>query len=126
VNMEGDEAGFLSNVSIALQFAILILLLVGNKFARDKKLMRHGQLMALAVGLHTVSITIVMIPSLINNVDLLGNLYKSGSLTTWAHVVSGTLAEVWGIALVAMWGFQGPSKMTCKKRKRQMWSIFAL
>jgi hypothetical protein len=108
----------LGNVSFVLQIIILALILVGSYNSRAKRRARHGWIMTLAIVLHTISIFVIMIPSILGSVDLLGEL-SSGGITTWMHMVSGTIAEIWGIALIAMWGFAKP-KMTCAARTWQM------
>lgn len=113
----GNE--FIGNVSFVLQIIILALILVGSYYSKAKKANRHVQIMAGAIGLHTLLLGVAMIPSLLGSVDLLSEL-SPGGITTGAHVISGTLAEIWGISLIVAWAFAPKNTLACKKRKWQM------
>jgi len=118
------------NTVLSLQIVILFLLILGLPFVkgRDRKrnITRHGYLTALALVLHTVLISIVMIPSFNANFEAIGNLSILESIDIWSHVILGTIAEVLGVILVGFWMLRSPSKMTCTKRKKWMMPVFVI
>jgi len=79
-----------------------------------------------ALILHTVSILIVMIPSLVDGVDEFATLSIAASVTVWSHVVLGTLAWILGIVIIGFWLGKGPSKMTCATWKKWMMPTFVI
>lgn len=118
------------NVSLALQVAILFLLILGLPFVRGsntkKNLMRHGYLTAFAVVLHTVLIFVVMVPTFISGVAGLEATSLLDMLNVWVHIILGTVAEVLGIILVVTWLRYGPSKMMCARLKKWMMPTFVI
>lgn len=118
------------NVSLALQVAILFLLILGLPFVRGsntkKNLMRHGYLTAFAVVLHTVLIFVVMVPTFISGVAGLEATSLLDMLNVWVHIILGTVAEVLGIVLVVTWLRYGPSKMMCARLKKWMMPTFVI
>ena len=118
------------NVSLALQVAILFLLILGLPFVRGsntkKNLMRHGYLTAFAVILHTVLIFVVMVPTFVSGVAGLGATGLLDILNVWSHVILGTVAEVLGVILVAVWLRYGPSRMMCARLKKWMVPTFVI
>lgn len=117
----GTNANLSQDITLLSQIAILLILLVGYKSVKDKKLLSHGRTMTAAVILHTLTIVPVMIPSFILYFDvLLTSPFSPGILITWIHVIVGLLAELLGVFLVSEWRFRPLSTMTCIKRKRVM------
>jgi len=120
----------LGNVVLSVQIVILFLLILGLPFVRGrdsrKNVMRHGYLTGLALVLHTVMIFIIMVPSLGTNLRAVSELSFLESINVWSHAVLGTVAEVSGIILVALWITESPSKMTCARRKAWMMPIFVV
>jgi len=123
----GTKASLIYDINLLLQIAILLLLLLGYKFKRDKNLMRHGLTMAVAVILHTIAILLVMIPSFITYFGiLLRDTASPGVTITWVHAIMGILAEILGIFLVAIWRFRPQPKMACAKWRWLMKPLLAL
>lgn len=118
------------NVSFVIQIVILFLLVLGVPLAKgqinQKNLIRHGYLTVAAVVLHTISIFIVMIPSLVGGAEDFGELSIWASITVWSHAVLGTLAWVLGIIIIAAWLRKTPSKMMCVKVKKWMLPTFII
>ncbi len=118
------------NVSLILQVAILFLLILGLPFTRGlsnkKNLMRHGYFTALAVGLHTVLIFVVMVPTFVTGLASFETEGLLDMLNVWLHVVLGTVAEVLGVAIVVMWLGYGPSNMACARLKKWMMPTFVI
>jgi hypothetical protein len=127
MSMPLDPVG---NISLALQIVILFLLVVGLPFfrgsANKKHWMLHGYSTFAALILHTVLIFLVMIPSFTLGFDELSGLSLFDSVTVWSHALLGTVAEVFGIILVALWVSKGPSKMACFRYKKWMTPIFII
>lgn len=115
------------DITLISQIAILLLLILGYKYVKEKKLKTHGLIMTIALILHTLTILFVMIPSFIIYFDvLLRNVFSLGSIITLVHAIAGILAELFGIILVFEWRFRSPPNMKCAKRKWMMRLLFAL
>ena len=112
--MLGTKAPFLYDLNLILQIAILILVLVGSFFAKNKNYMKHGKIMTVAIALHTVLILLVMGPSfLVHLVLLLPPTLNSGVFVTWFHVLLGILAEALGLFVVIKWRLDSTSISAC-------------
>lgn len=123
----GTKADLPQDITLLSQIALLLILIVGYKLIKDKKLKTHGLIMSIAVLLHTITIFMVMIPSFIIHFDtLLKNAFSLGVIITWIHALAGITAELLGIVLIFEWKFQPPPKMTCIKRKWMMRPLFML
>lgn len=100
----GTRASISRDLNLLLQFIILIILLVGVKFGKEKtvsSLKRHGNTMTLAVILNAVSILLVMGPSFVENLGaVLAELSQRGFPLTLVHHSFGLIAEILGIILV--------------------------
>ena len=118
------------NVSLVLQISILFLLILGLPFVKSagskKNFERHGYLTALALGLHTVLIFVVMVPTFTGGLGELSGLSLLDSFNVISHVVLGVTAEVLGIFLVAAWLRRGPSKMACVRWRKWMVPTFVI
>jgi hypothetical protein len=118
------------NTVLILQMVTLFLLILGLPLVKrreeKKNLTRHGYLTTLALALHTITIFIVMVPSLYTNFDSVGELSILQSIVVWLHAVTGIAAEILGIVLVASWAFKALQQMTCAKRKRLMMPTFII
>lgn len=113
-------------INLALQTGILILLLMGVRFARKikMKLIRHGQLTTIALALHTLLILMVMIPTFSSILPIIGFLPWWAIIVVLTHAVTGTIAEMLGAVLVVSWRFMPLAKSGCLKRKRWMKPTF--
>jgi len=111
----GTKAPLPSDLNLLLQLGILVILLVGVKFGKEKtakSLKMHGRIMTIAVVLNAVGILFVMIPSFIAYFSApLKELSLVGVLSTSIHASFGGLAEALGIAFV----------LEKKPKKVRMW-----
>ena len=118
------------SISLALQVAILFLLIIGLPFVKGKdsknNAKRHGYSTLAAIVLHTVLIFGVMVPSFGSNLEEIAGFSLVEAFTVWSHVVLGALAEVLAVGLVASWLLKSPSKMTCYRTKAWMTPIFII
>ena len=103
--MLDESPEIIVNVSLILEIIILILLIIGSEYAYKKKYTKHGWMMVVAVALHTVSVLSIMIPSIVEESNLLGEITSAG-IVTQLHVISGTAAWILGIASIVWWGFK--------------------
>jgi len=123
----GTKAPVQYDVALLLEIVIMIILLLGYKAKRDKKLRLHGLYMSAAVILHTILVVSVMIPSFVIYFSLLTrDITSPGVIVTWFHAIVGILADILGIYIVAEWRFQPPPQMACTRRKGLMKPLLAL
>ena len=126
-------AGFLgkapltSDIGLFLEIAIIIALFVGRfKFARNKRFRAHGFTVTAAIGLHALTILLVMIPSFVVSLDILLKDFSSPAIVvTWIHAPLGLLVLILGMYLVSVWRFRPPDA-TCYKRARLMRPLWLL
>jgi hypothetical protein len=125
-------AGFLgtaplaSDIVLFLEIAIIIALFVARfKFARNKRFRAHGYTVTAAVGLHVLTV-LVMILSLAASLDKLSqDFFSLASIITWIHAPLGLAVLILGVYLVSVWRFQSPDA-TCYKRARLMRPLWLL
>ena len=122
----GIKASPLIDVNLILQIAIIIILIVGRRLVKNKKLLTHGRLMAILVILHSVAIALIMIPSFLINFSALRSIFDPRVIITWIHAIVGTSAEALGIYLVSKWRFKPQSVAACAKRRKYMIPAFTL
>jgi uncharacterized membrane protein YozB (DUF420 family) len=100
----GTRASIVFDLNLLLQIIILIVLLLGVKFGREKtssSLKRHGNIMTIAVILNAASILLIMGPSLVINFGaVLAELSEIGFPLTLLHHSFGIIAEILGVILV--------------------------
>jgi uncharacterized membrane protein YozB (DUF420 family) len=100
----GTEAGIPSDLNLLLQIIVIITILVGVKYGKEKtqnSLKKHRRITAVAVMLNAVGLLLVMGPSIVGYFSTpLGELSPFGIVTTSFHAVLGGIAEVLGIAFV--------------------------
>jgi uncharacterized membrane protein YozB (DUF420 family) len=88
--------------------------------------------MGVGIVLHTVSIFLIMVPSLLSMVNpssqvhLLANLLTGFALLVITHATLGSLVEIMGIWLVATWLPNRAGVEKCFKRKNVMRVTIAL
>ena len=118
------------NTVLILQMIILFLLILGLPFARKrtekKNVTKHGYLTTSALVLHTVTILVVMVPSLYANFGSIGELSLLPSIVVWLHATTGIVAEILGIILVASWASKPLQQMSCAKMKWLMRPTFTV
>ena len=120
----------LGNISLVLQIAILLLLILAVPYVKakgtKKNFMKHGYLTVIALILHSILIAIVMIPSFTEGFGGFSELSIFDSFTVWSHAVLGTLAEVLGIVIVVLWASKPLKHMACMKLKKAMLPLFII
>lgn len=97
---------------------MLFFLIWGFLNARSRRsFLRHGILVSAALALHTISIMLVMVPSLLAMGGLFQNLSSNLALIFVFHASLGGLVEVLGIYFVAVWVLGRASVKSCFGRK---------
>jgi len=121
------SAPILSDASLIFQIIVLCFLVLGLLTARARhSFLRHGILMSAALVLHTISIMLVMVPSMLAMGGLFQNLSNILALIFVFHASSGALVEVLGIYFVAVWVLGKASLKPCFGRKRLMQATVVL
>ncbi len=123
----GTKASLASDLNLLLQLVILVILIVGFKFGKEKtakSLKRHGNMMTIVVVLNAIGILFVMGPSFVGYFSTpLLELSTIGILSTSLHALVGSLAEVFGIAFVFN---KKPKKIRLWMRLTMLFWIIAL
>jgi uncharacterized membrane protein YozB (DUF420 family) len=113
-------ATFLADVNLLFQLAILTVL-IGSVFFKSRgSYSKHGITMGIAVALHTVSIFLIMLPSLEALTGLFENLLAPLTLVVLLHAVLGSLVELFGIYLILVWALHQEDVKVCFKNKKKM------
>ena len=121
------NAPLLSDASLIFQIIVLFFLLLGFLTARVRRsFLRHGIIMSTALVLHTISIMLVMVPSLLALSGLFQNLLNNLALIFVIHASLGALVEGLGIYFVAVWVLGKGSAKSCFGRRRLMQATIAL
>lgn len=114
--------------SLLLQFLVLALLVYGYYLKRKLRFKSHGLAMAAATFLHLALIFAIMVPSF---VLALIPVYVAlepltlVSLVGLMHAITGTIAVILGVWLVAVWRFRRDFS-GCFKHKKAMWPTMIL
>jgi len=121
------KAPLTSDVALFIEIAVIVTLFVARfGLARKRRIRAHGVTAMIATALHTVTVLLVMIPSLLRSQNLLFNNFSSPAIIlTWIHAPLGLLALIIGLYLVAEWRFRPPGA-TCYKRARLMRPLWLL
>jgi uncharacterized membrane protein YozB (DUF420 family) len=119
-------ATFLADASLLLQVAILLILTVGWGFKRRHNYVKHGIIMGIAVALHTISIFLVMVPSLMASKGLFADPLNRLALTILPHSVLGSIVEILGIYFLSVWASNRGVSKACFKNKMIMKATVAL
>ena len=119
-------ATFLADVNLLLQVAILLILIVSLRFKFRHNYTKHGIIMGLAVALHTISIFVVMAPSLMASTGLFANLLDRLALVILPHAVLGSLVEILGICLLSIWILRRRDSKACFKNRTTMRATITL
>ncbi|UCB60827.1 MAG: hypothetical protein JSW72_01830 [Candidatus Bathyarchaeota archaeon] len=113
------NAPLASDLNLLLQVFIFILLVGGVVIAKFRRgFNRHGTVMGIAVFLNTISMAIVMIPSLLGFRGLFSAPFSDAALIVFSHSIMGTVVEILGIWLVGVWLIN--KIRACAKRKNVM------
>jgi uncharacterized membrane protein YozB (DUF420 family) len=114
------NAPFSVDLNLLIQIMIFVVLVVSLILKFKKNYMKHGATMGIAVVLNTVSVLVIMVPSLLSKKGLLEDLATRFALATISHAILGSLVEILGIYLLATWMFNRHDMKTCFKSKRTM------
>jgi len=100
----GTRASIYSDLNLVLQIIILVILIIGVKFAKEKTqsgLQKHGKIMTIAVILNAVSLLIVMGPTFfLNFYAFLAEPHFRGYPLTLVHALFGSIAEILGAVFI--------------------------
>lgn len=100
----GTRASLASDLNLLLQLIILVILIVGVKFGKEKtakSLRTHEKVMTVMVVLNAIGILLVMLPSFVTNLSAVLNEPSTiGFPLTSIHAFFGILAEGMGVAFV--------------------------
>jgi len=108
--------------SLVLQFVILGLIITSLVMKNRKMIRAHGITMLLAVVVHSITILAVMMPSFSSGLTpytILENFAKPISVISIFHGITGLLAWLLGIWIVAAWHLS-PSTQACYRKKVAM------
>ena len=110
-----------SSISMVLQIAALFILIGSLLLKTKKKFRQHGATMLLAILLHTISISVVMIPSFVNGFAAQGAIDFGNLLViiAFVHAIAGVIAELLGVWIIVSWRFQSSLRI-CSPRKNLM------
>lgn len=115
------NAPLLSDLNLLFQIAIFVFLVAGLLVVKLRRsFMKHGAIMAVAVALNTVSIVLVMVPSLLSLRGLFETPLTSTALVIIAHAIIGSLTEALGIWIAGTWALHHREIKTCTKKKNIM------
>jgi uncharacterized membrane protein YozB (DUF420 family) len=112
-----------STLNLILQFVILGVLAFGILRVKKGRLAMHGYIAFAAVSLNTLSIIVVMLPSVSR--IMAGASLNSFTMIVAAHSLLGFIVEALGAYIVLRWRFQVPG-FTCWKMKGLMKVLAAL
>jgi uncharacterized membrane protein YozB (DUF420 family) len=104
-----------------VQIITFLILLIGYGYKRKGMFKIHGGIMGVAVSLHALSFLLVMGPSFFGGFEFFTTeTYNLGVQTTLLHAVTGAIALILGIGLVAAWALRPSDIGACNRRKRIM------
>ncbi len=115
------NAPLAADLNLLFQIAIFIFLAAGVSIAKfRRKFIQHGTTMAIALVLNTISIAVVMIPSLQGFRGLLSMPFTQLAIIVIVHATAGTLVEILGVWLVGAWAFQRREIKACARKRSIM------
>jgi len=115
----------LATVSLVIQLVVLVLLVAGVGFKRQKKFRVHGLLMFVAVVLHLLTVLLIMAPSFSVIAFTPTGLSLTITLMSIVHGIFGIIALGLGIWLVASWRLR-ESLQFCAPKKMFMRATFSI
>jgi uncharacterized membrane protein YozB (DUF420 family) len=111
------NAPTLSQINLAFQIMILVILFVTLALWQKHKNFLHGLTMLIAVVLNIASFLVIMLPSLLSmGIPQLSDVV---SLVIFAHVTLGVTTMILGLWLVGSWHLQS-SVQNCAAKKKVM------
>jgi len=114
-----------ATASLALQVAVLALLILALLLKNRKKYRQHGITMTSAVVLHLVTVAVVMGPSISLIFTTPAIVFDAPLVLTLIHVALGSIAVALGFWLVLSWHFKTDLK-NCFANKKIMRSTLVL
>ena len=119
-------APFVSDLNLIFQ-VVIAAFLVSALFAIAREKYRiHGTIMGCCVALNTISIFLVMVPSLLGLDGLISGLSTRLSLLVVSHAALGSVVETLGVLLVVAWVSNGTRVDNCFRRKHLMEAAIVL
>jgi uncharacterized membrane protein YozB (DUF420 family) len=110
-----------ADLALVLQIVVYLVFLAGFVLVKTRRnYARHGAIMSVAIVLHTISILMVMVPSLLSSGGLFENLLGNLQLAILAHATLGTLVEILGLYVVLAWALHYKDVKPCFRRKTTM------
>ena len=113
-------------MNLILQTVILVILGLAVYARLKHSMVKHAVLMGSAIGLHTLAIGAIMVPSLLSLSALVSKLLTRFALLTIVHATLGSIVEILGLWLVATWLSNRTNVEKCFKRKNIMRVTIAL
>lgn len=108
---------FVAQANFIFQILILFTLLLSLVLKTRKKLYLHGSTMLIAFILNTVSIMLVMVPSLYVKSEPISKVpFQTFSIVVLTHVGLGVIAEVLAFWLIVSWRLRPPQHCVRKGR----------
>ncbi len=115
------NAPLLSDLNLLFQIAIFVFLVVGFLVVKLRRgFMKHGALMGIALVLNTVSIGVVMMPSLLSFRGLFSMPFTRPAWLVIVHAITGSLVEILGVWLVGRWTVRRHEIKACAKKRNIM------
>ncbi|MCL4430478.1 MAG: hypothetical protein M1167_06970 [Chloroflexi bacterium] len=110
--------------SLAIQLAVLFLLIYGYKLKRKLQFRQHGLAMSAAVFVHLAAVFAIMVPSFVLAVIpeyITAHPFELASIVSLFHMVFGAAAISLGVWRVASWRFR-KNFAGCFNKKKYMLS----
>ncbi|MGD0450145.1 MAG: hypothetical protein ABSA79_03690 [Candidatus Bathyarchaeia archaeon] len=107
-------------LSVVAVFLLVLGLPLVKGIDTKKNLTRHGILTIVALGLQTVLIFVIMVPSFVDHFGEIVSLQPTFSINIWLHVVLGSLALISGFFYVGLWLSLYSSGLRCARAKKYM------
>ena len=123
-----DPIVLIITTSLAVQIAVLFMLVYGYLLKRKQKYRQHGLIMATALIVHLTVILLVMIPSFVYSIlpdYIQTSPTEAVSIVGLIHGIAGPLTAALGIWLVAAWLFKKDIN-SCFGRKKVMLTTISL
>lgn len=112
------------NITLLLSVISLSMLVFGlpavGKEKSEKKLITHGFLTIIALGIQIALFSGVMLPSFVVNIGNILALSSTYSLDAWLHFSLGSFAILSGFTYVGLWLVFRKPKMRCARLKKYM------
>jgi hypothetical protein len=106
-------------ISLVLQIVVLVLLFSSLALKGKKKFRQHGITMVIAVVLHTITILTVMLPSFVLGIIpyISTNATDTIAIIAAVHGITGIIAAVLGVWIVASWRLRASLQYCAPKKK---------